>query len=174
MAPAEAKKIVAQRLGQIAHFAIGIDAQGAVTLRQLGSVGAVDQRHVRELGRVPAERAIDLGLAEGVGEMVVAADDVGDRHVVIVDDDGEVVGRRAVGAQDDEVVELLVRHRDRALDAVVDDGLALARRLEAGSPARRSGGTSPAVAVAPAAVIKRVRPSARGRSRIASSSSGVQ
>ena len=63
--------------------------------------------------------------------MVVAADDVGDAHVVIVDHHRQHVGRRAVGAQQDEIVELAVLHRDPALDQVLDDRLALARRLQA-------------------------------------------
>ena len=49
----------------------------------------------------------------------------GDVHVVVVDDDGEHVGRRAVGAQQHEVVEILVLPDDAALHRVLDDGLAL-------------------------------------------------
>ena len=41
------------------------------------------------------------------------------RHVPVVDDDREVVGRDAVGADDDEVVDLVVGDGDRALDHVV-------------------------------------------------------
>ena len=63
--------------------------------------------------------------------MVVAADDVGDAHVVVVDHHREHVGRRAVGAQQDEIVELGVLDGDAALDEVLDHGLAVARRLEA-------------------------------------------
>ena len=59
-----------------------------------------------------------------VGQVVVAADDVGDAHVVVVDDDREHVGRRAVGAQEDEVVEVLVLEDDAALHLVLDHGLA--------------------------------------------------
>ncbi len=80
--------------------------------------------------------------------MVDAADDVGDLHVVVVDDDGEIVGRVAVAAEDDEVVEILVVEYDAALHAIVDDGLALARRLEAhgeGNSGRRFG----RIAIAP-------------------------
>jgi hypothetical protein len=44
---------------------------------------------------------------------------VGDAHVPVVDDDAEVVGRRAVGARDDEVVELGIADLDAALDLVV-------------------------------------------------------
>ncbi len=100
----------------------------------------------------PVERPVDLGLAKGVVEMIVAADHMGDAHVVIVDDDRKIVGRRAVGAQDDQIVEFGVGDRDLALHPVVDRRLALLRRLEADHRRdawRRLGG----VAVAPGAVI---------------------
>jgi predicted DNA-binding protein with PD1-like motif len=45
--------------------------------------------------------------------VVVAADDVGDAHVVVVDDDGQHVGGYAVRAQDDDIVEILVRETTR-------------------------------------------------------------
>ena len=130
VAPAEPHEIVAQRGRQIAHLAVGLDAERAVALRQLGAVGPVDQRHVREDRHLPAHGRVDLRLARGVGQVVDAADDVRDLHVVVVDDDGEIVGRGAVAAQDDEVVELLVGEHDAALHLIVDHGLALARRLE--------------------------------------------
>ena len=82
-------------------------------------------------GSVPAERVVEDLLAGGVGQVVVAADDVGDAHVVVVDDHGEHVGRRAVGAQDDEIVEVAVGEGDAALDPVLDDRLAVLRRLDA-------------------------------------------
>ena len=132
MTPAEPEEVIADRFGQIAELvAVGIDPERAVALAELGAVGPVDQRHVG-VGRLgPAHRLDDRQLAEGVVEMVVAADDVGDAHVVIVDHDCEHIGRRAVRAQQDEVVELGVLHGHAALDLVVDDRLALAWRLEA-------------------------------------------
>ena len=63
--------------------------------------------------------------------MVVAADDVGDAHVMIVDHDRQHVGRRAVRAQQDEIVDLGIGDGDPALDQVVDRGFAFARRLDA-------------------------------------------
>jgi hypothetical protein len=63
-------------------------------------------------------------LAKGVGEVVVAADDVGDGHVVVVHHHGVQVGRRAVGAEDDHVVQLGGADADRALHEVVHHGLA--------------------------------------------------
>ena len=102
-----------------------------MALAELGAVGAVDQRNMG-VGRLgPAHRADDRQLAEGVVEMVVAADHVSDAHVVIVDHHRKHVGRRAVRAKQDEIVELGVLDRRRGPGPVVDDGFALARRLEA-------------------------------------------
>ena len=113
----------------------------------------MDERDVRHHRHLPAERVVDLSLARGIGEVIVAADDVGDAHVVVVDHDGQHVGRRAVGAQQHEVVEVLVLPDDAALHLVLDHGLARERRLEAdhrldpGRCLRR-------VAVAPAPVVE--------------------
>src|SRR4029079_722463 len=79
----------------------------------------------------PTHRLVDLRLPRGVGQMIVAANDMGDAHVVIVDHDGEIVGRRPVASEDDEVVEILIGEGYASLHLVVDDRLAVARRLEA-------------------------------------------
>ena len=47
MAPAEPHEIVAQGRRQVAHGAIGVDAERAVALRQLRAVRPVDQRDMR-------------------------------------------------------------------------------------------------------------------------------
>ena len=78
-------------------------------------------RHHR---RRPAERIVDLRLPRRIGQMIVAADDMGDAHVVVVDHDGQHVGRRAVGAQQHQIVEILVLPDDAALHLVLDHGLA--------------------------------------------------
>src|SRR5258706_2661134 len=70
-------------------------------------------------------------LERGVIDVIVAADHVRDVHVEVVHHDAEVVGRHAVGAQQHEVVELLVRKADRPFHQVVPADLALLRRLEA-------------------------------------------
>ena len=54
MAPAEAREIVAHRLGQIAHGPIGLDAERAMALRQLGAVRPMDQRNMRHHRHTPA------------------------------------------------------------------------------------------------------------------------
>ncbi len=63
--------------------------------------------------------------------MVVSPDHVGHAHVVIVDDDGQHVGRRAVRAHQDQVVHGLGRPGDRALHLVLDGDRAFARCLQA-------------------------------------------
>ena len=49
----------------------------------------------------------------------------GDAHVVIVNDDGEHIGRRSVGAQQNEIVEIFIRPGDAALDLVLENRLAV-------------------------------------------------
>src|SRR5690606_21090564 len=111
--------------------AIGVDAERAVPLRQLGAVGPVDQRNVGIDRLRPAHAADDGELAEGIVEVIVTAYHVSYAHVVVVHHDRQHVGRCAVRAEQDEIVDLGVLDRDAALDAVFDHGLALARGLEA-------------------------------------------
>ena len=86
--------------------------------------------------------------------MIVAADDVGDIHVVVVDHHREHVGGRAVRAQDDEIVEVLGLEHDFALHVIVHHDLARLRRLDADDRLDPSGGLG-RIAVAPAAVVAR-------------------
>ena len=153
VAPAQAQEVVAQGRRQVAHVAIGLDAEGAVALRQLGAVGAVDKGNMGE-GRCPPAAGVEqVELAKGVGQVVVAADDVADLHVMIVDHHRQHVGRGAVGAQQDEVVEPVVGDPDLALDPVIDDGLAVLRHLDT-HDRLHVGGRASRVAVAPATVVE--------------------
>ena len=131
VAPAEAHEIIAQRRGQVAHRAIFFDALGPVAFRKLGAVRPVNQRDVGEFGHRPAEPRVDLGLPGGVGQVIGAANDVRDAHVMVIDHDRQIVRRVAVRSEDDQIVEILVRKGDESLHMVIDDRLAFARRLEA-------------------------------------------
>ena len=84
MRPAEAQQVVAQRLGQKTLLAKLQHRRRAMALGQFRAVGAVDQRDMRETRQVPSHGLIDLHLAERVGQVVIAADDMGDRHVMVV------------------------------------------------------------------------------------------
>ena len=85
--------------------------------------------------------------------MIVATDDMGHAGVVIVDDHRQHVGRRAVGAEQDHVVQLVVGHRNRALDQVLDHGFASLGHLQADGRLGALGGFG-RVAVPPAPVIE--------------------
>ena len=76
-----------------------------------------------------AERPI-RAMCFGVFEVVLAADDVADLHLLVVDHHHEVVERRAIRAHDDEVAEQAVVELDLAADQVVE-AHHLGRHLEA-------------------------------------------
>ena len=84
-----------------------------------------------ELRHAPTQAFVDLCLARGVGEVIHASDDVRDAHVMIINDDGQIVGGGAIRAQQDEVIKFLVLENDATLDVVVDDGFTFVRRLVA-------------------------------------------
>ena len=120
MTPSEAQEIVPHACGGIAHGRPVLDAECAVALGQLLAVFSMDQRHVSPDGRFPSHGTVDEHLPGRVVQVVVASDDVGDAHVVIVDDDGQHVDRRSVGPEHDHVVELFVPDRDNALNPVLN------------------------------------------------------
>ena len=89
--------------------------------------------------------------------MVVAADNVGNAHVVIVHDNAEVVSRCAVGAGDNQVVKRFVGNRDFAFDQVRPFGDAVQRCFETddGLHVGRGFGQSFAFFRTPTAIVRR-------------------
>jgi hypothetical protein len=79
-----------------------------MALREPPAVFADDEGDVDELGWRPAEEIIQLQLTEGAGQEIVAADDFRHAHCVIIDDDGQLIGGRAVRFGDHKVAELLL------------------------------------------------------------------
>src|SRR5215207_2277218 len=104
IAPAEQGEVVAHGLGQVAAVAQLLHGGGAVALRELLAVRAVQQWQVRVHRGGGAHRLLDQYVLGRVAVVVGATHDVRDGGVVVVDDDREVVDRRAVGARDHEVV----------------------------------------------------------------------
>ena len=100
-----------------------------MALGQFAAVGPMNHRDMGEIGLRPTHGIVKLDLAKGVGQMVVAADDLGNAHVVIVDNDGVHIGGRTVAAQKNHVVELLVGDPDLALHLVLQQRLPGLRRL---------------------------------------------
>src|SRR5512139_1075930 len=109
-----------------------------------------DVRHYRHL---PSECLVDLRLTGAIVEVIVAADDMGDTHVVVVYDDCKHICRGAVRTQQDEVVEVLVLPDHASLNLVVNDRFTCQRCLEADHRVN-SGGYVLGVEITAAAVIE--------------------
>ena len=131
-------------------------------LGQFRAIRTVDQRNVGINGVGPValdllHRAIDRQLTESVVQVIVAADDVGDTHVMVIDDGCEHVGRRTVGPQDDVIVDLRIGDSDGTLYDILDGRLTGFRCFQADDErcTQRSIGS---VAVPPASVIAKRLP----------------
>ena len=153
VAPAQPHEIIAHSGRQISHRPVRIHAERAMPLGQFRAIRPMDERDVRHHRNAPAQRIVDLRLSRGVGEVIVAADDMGYAHVVVVHHDGEHVSRRAVRTQQHEVIEVFVLPDDPPLHLIFDHGFASQRRLEP-DHRRNSGRGFRRVAVAPAAVVE--------------------
>ena len=130
--PAEQRQVVDERLADEALGAVVVDRRLALALAHLRPVRVEDERQVGERGHVVAERPEQQDVLGRVRDVVLAADDVGDLHRGVVDDDREVVERRAVGADDDEVAAEVGRRRSRP-------GRGRCRRSRRRPPRRGSG-----------------------------------
>ena len=112
----------------------------------------MDERDV-PIGRRRGAKGLEqLMLTKRIGQMIVAANNVRDRHVDVVHHHGQHVGRRAVGAQQDHVVELRVGDAHIALHEIRQHGLPLLGGLEPNDGLHAGGGVL-GIAVAPTAVI---------------------
>ncbi len=91
--------------------AIGGDADDRAVLafRKLGAVGRDQEREMRELRQGGVRRLCgfeDQDVLEGVGEMILAADDVADVEIDVVGAGRHVIGRDAVAAEQREVFDV--------------------------------------------------------------------
>ena len=85
------------------------------------------------------QRLLQGDVLRGVHEVLLAAEHVGDAHVVVVDDVGEVECWEPVGLLDDEIFELVGGEDDLAEDEVVDSdvGVGHSEPHDAGGGRRR-------------------------------------
>ena len=67
-----------------------------LALGEFGAVGGDEQGKMSELGRLCAESLEDEQVLEGICEVILAADDVSDAEISVVDARGQVVGGKAV------------------------------------------------------------------------------
>ncbi len=92
-------------VGSEAGLAEGGEGEGVVAGGEAGAVGAGDEAVVVVAGFGEAEEGLEEAVDVGGGEEVLAAGDVGDGLVGVVDDDGEVVGGGDVLAGENDVAE---------------------------------------------------------------------
>ena len=123
--PAEQREEVDECRRQVAVLAELLGRDGAVPLRELLPVRSEHHRHVRVDRHLAADGADDVDLLRRVRDVVLAADHVRDPVPDVLERRGEVVGRPPVGAEDDDVLDRLVRDLDAAADDVVPAGHAL-------------------------------------------------
>ena len=64
-------------------------------------------------------------------EMIVAADHMGDAHIPVIHHHAEIVGRRSVGAGDDQVVHFAILKAHRTVNQVFHHRFAVVRAAEA-------------------------------------------
>src|SRR5215204_1127892 len=98
-----------------------------------------------------SKRLEDRHLPRRVRQMIVPADDMGNLHKSIIDDDGEVICRIAVGPQNDKIIQYGIVEDDPALNEILDHRVTFLRRLKAkrGIPRRiRKSQTAAAAVIA--------------------------
>ena len=107
----------------------------AVALRQLSlAVGLQQQGQVCKLrhGVGPSEGFVEQHMERSTRQPLLAADDVGNLHQVVVDDVGQVVGGQLVGTLEQHlVVDDVGLHAHLATDQVIDQHLVAGLHLEA-------------------------------------------
>ncbi len=86
---------------------------------------------MRENRQIPAHRHIDLCLARGIVQVIIAPNHMGHAHIVIVHDNRQHIRGRAVPAQKHHVIKLVVAHRHVALNRVARHRHAVTRGLQA-------------------------------------------
>ena len=120
-------------------LAQGAQAQSTQPLGELLAGGIGDQRQMGEAGRRAAQGRQDGELQGGVGDMVLAADDVADGELGIVDRRGEQVGGAAVLAPHHRIAEVARRRKRRGPRTRSSKASSPSGRSEApvGPPARR-------------------------------------
>src|SRR5208282_3951125 len=102
--------------------AVGGDADHwtVAALGELRAIGGDEQRKMRKLWRLGASAFENEHMLVGVGEMILAADNMADAEVDVVGTGGEVVGGHAVGTQEGEVFDVVVGFNLLAVDRVIE------------------------------------------------------
>ena len=95
------------------------DSGCAMSLGKFFPVGSMDHGHMAKNRGHVTQRAVHGDLLGSIRDVIVAAEHVGDLHVDVVDDHGEVVERRAVRPENHEVTDVLALEADTAMYRVL-------------------------------------------------------
>src|SRR5690606_7022919 len=129
--PAHERKKIEYRFREITFFFIGVepDRFAMLSFGELLSLDIDDKRQVRVDRAHSAYPLLDEYLPRSVRDMVFSPDDMGDAHLMVVDDDSQVVERVVYRSRDHEIAELSRIELDRPADHVIEHYL-LIRILE--------------------------------------------
>jgi hypothetical protein len=155
--PAEQREVVDERLADEALLDVVGHRRLALALAHLGAIRVEDEGQVREPRDIVAKGPEQEDVLRRVGEVVLATDHVRDLHRRVVDDDREVVERRAVVPNDHEVATQVrdvdldpasndVVERDHPLADAEPEGAAAPLGLESGAFFRREARTAARIA----------------------------
>ena len=112
MRPAEPDQIIHHGIRQIAHVFIGHDRRGAMSLGKPRFVGPKNHRQMPELWHWKSQRLKNRNLPRRVRQMIVSSHDMRDTHQGIIHHDGKIIGRIAVGPENDQIIQDLVIEDD--------------------------------------------------------------
>jgi len=129
--PAHHRQVVEHRLRHVACALVVVEGDGVLALADLRLVRVAQERHVHELGCVPAEGSIELHVLRCGGDPLLGADHMRDLHHVIVHHVGEVVGGVAVALEQHLVVDLGHVELDVTAQSVLHLNLAGQRHFQA-------------------------------------------
>jgi hypothetical protein len=73
----------------------------------------------------------DRDLSRRIGQMIVASNDMGNPHERVINHNREIIGRIAVGTQNNQVVQEVVLEDHSSFDQIINDRLAFLGGLEA-------------------------------------------
>ena len=78
------------------------------------------KRHMGENREVPIEGFVNLNLPKSICQVVIAANDMTHFHIMIINDNRQHIGRRAVGTEQNHVVQGFIFDGNFALDRILD------------------------------------------------------
>ena len=174
MRPAQAREKVDHGVRKVAVLGVLHQRRGAVAFGELLAILTQHGGRMREHRQRRTESMEHVDLARRVVDVIVAANDMRDLHIDIVDHHAEVVGRRAIGTRKHQIIEFFIADLDTPFHCVVPRHHAGERVLEADHrlhTGRCGESVSGHILGTPAAVVARFSPRAICSWRSRSSSS---